>query len=75
RWKTHYPAGTESSLVLPCLRRLQQERGHITDADIERLAAYLPTPRRQIEEVLSLYTHYRRAPLGANHGPVGRHDS
>jgi len=55
-----YPAGFESSLVMPCLRRIQELRGHVDDADIEALASYLRVPRVQIEEVLSFYTQYRR---------------
>ena len=75
RWKTRYPAGTESSLVLPCLRRLQEERGYVADDDIARLASYLPVPRIQIEEVLSFYTQFRRAPVGTHHLQVCRNVS
>jgi len=61
------PAGFESSLVLPCLRRLQEDRGWVADADIDQLVAYLDVPRIQIEEVLSYYTQFRRAPIGRWH--------
>ena len=61
------PAGFEASLVLPCLRRLQEDRGWVADADIDALAEYLGVPRIQIEEVLSFYTQFRRAPIGRWH--------
>jgi len=65
--RTHFPAGFESSLVLPCLRRVQEDRGHIADADIDALVDYLGVPRIQIEEVLSFYTQFRRQPIGRHH--------
>ena len=65
--RTRFPAGFESSLVLPCLRRIQEDRGYVADSDIEELAAYLGVPRIQIEEVLSFYTQFRRRPIGRWH--------
>ena len=65
--KARYPAGFESSLVLPCLRRIQEERGFIADSDIDGLVDYLGVPRIQIEEVLSFYTQFRRKPIGRWH--------
>ena len=65
--RRRYPAGAESSLVLPCLRRIQEYRGFVAESDIAELAAYIPVPRIQIEEVLSHYTQFRRAPIGRWH--------
>jgi NADH-quinone oxidoreductase subunit E len=65
--RSRFPAGFESSLVLPCLRRIQEDRGYVADPDIEELAAYLGVPRIQIEEVLSFYTQFRREPVGRWH--------
>ena len=65
--RKRYPAGFDSSLVLPCLRRIQEDRGFVADADIDALAAYLGVPRIQIEEVLSFYTQFRRKPIGTWH--------
>ena len=62
--KTRYPAGFDSSLVLPCLRRIQEQRGYVADSDIDGLVEYLGVPRIQIEEVLSFYTQFRRKPIG-----------
>jgi NADH-quinone oxidoreductase subunit E len=67
QWKKRYPAGFESSLVLPCLRRIQEDRGYVADSDIEELMAYLGVPRIQVEEVLSYYTQLRRRPIGRWH--------
>lgn len=64
RLRSRFPAGFDSSLTLPCLRRLQEERGFVAEEDIDALAAYLGVPRIQIEEVLSYYTQFRRAPEG-----------
>jgi NADH-quinone oxidoreductase subunit E len=65
--RRRFPAGFESSLVLPCLRRIQEERGWVADADVDSLARYLGVARVQIEEVLSFYTQFRRAPIGRWH--------
>ena len=70
--RRRYPPGFEPSLVLPCLRRIQEERGFVADSDIEDLVAYLGVPRIQIEEVLSYYTQFRRAPVGRSHLQVCR---
>jgi NADH-quinone oxidoreductase subunit E len=52
--RARFPAGFESSMVLPCLRRIQEDRGYVADADIDALVAYLGVPRMQIEEVPQL---------------------
>lgn len=65
--KKRYPAGFDSSLTLPCLRRIQEERGYVADQDIDWLVGYLGVPRIQIEEVLSYYTQFRRQPIGRWH--------
>jgi len=65
--KARYPAGFESSLTLPCLRRIQEERGYVADEDIVWLVEYLGVARIQVEEVLSYYTQLRRAPIGRWH--------
>jgi NADH-quinone oxidoreductase subunit E len=65
--KERYPAGFESSLVLPCLRRIQEDRGYVAEEDIAALVDYLGVPRIQVEEVLSYYTMLRRKPIGKYH--------
>ena len=67
KFRARFPAGFESSFVLPCLRRIQEDRGYVADSDIAELAAYLGIPQIQIEEVLSFYTMFRRKPIGRWH--------
>ncbi len=73
--RARFPPGFESSLVLPCLRRIQEQRGYVAEADIDELAAFLGVPRIQIEEVLSFYTQFRRRPIGRTHLQVCRNVS
>lgn len=65
--RARYPAGFDSSLVLPCLRRIQEDRGYVAGTDIDGLVDYLGVPRIQIEEVLSFYGQFRRKPIGRFH--------
>jgi NADH-quinone oxidoreductase subunit E len=67
KWKQRFPAGFESAMVMPCVRRIQEDRGFIADSDIDGLVEYLGVPRMQIEEVLSYYTQFRRQPIGRWH--------
>ena len=62
--KERLPPGLDSTLVLPCLRRIQEDRGFIADEDIDGLVDYLGVPRIQIEEVLTFYSMLRRKPIG-----------
>jgi NADH-quinone oxidoreductase subunit E len=70
--RRRYPPGFDSSLVLPCLRRIPEERGFVADSDVAELAAWLGVPRIQVEEVLAHYTQFRRAPVGRWHLQVCR---
>lgn len=70
--RRRFPPGADSSLVLPCLHRVQAQRGFVADDDIAGLAAYLGVPRIQIEEVLAHYTMFRRRPIGRWHLEVCR---
>ena len=65
--RKRYPEGFTSSLVLPCLRRIQEDRGYIAEQDVDDLTAYLGVPRVQIEEVLTFYSQFRREPVGRWH--------
>jgi len=67
KMKERYPEGFESSLVLPCLRRIQEDRGYVADEDIDALVEYLKVPRIRIEEVLSFYGQLRRGAIGRWH--------
>ena len=65
--RARLPAGFDSSMVLPCLRRIQEDRGYVADSDIDGLVEYLGVARIQVEEVLSFYGQFRRAPVGRCH--------
>ena len=65
--KERLPPGHDATLMLPCLRRIQEERGYVADEDIQQLAEYLGVPQIQIEEVLSFYTMFRRRAVGRWH--------
>ena len=67
KWKKRFPPGFDSSLVMMCVRRIQEDRGYIADSDIDGLVEYLGVPRIQIEEVLSYYSMFRRKPIGRWH--------
>lgn len=73
--RKRYPSDFTPSLVLPCLHRIQEDRGYIAESDIEDLAAYLNVPRIQIDEVLSFYSMFRRKPIGRWHIEVCRNVS
>lgn len=66
-WKARYPQGFEGSLTIPCLHRIQQERGYVSDQDVDELVAYLGVPRTQVDEVLGFYTMFTRVPIGRHH--------
>jgi NADH-quinone oxidoreductase subunit E len=72
KMKERFPAGFEASLVLPCLHRIQKDRGYVADEDIDGLVAYLGVPRIQVEEVLSYYTMLRREGIGRTHLQICR---
>jgi NADH-quinone oxidoreductase subunit E len=67
KMKRRYPAGFEASMLIPCLRRIQQDRGYIADRDIDDLIEYLGVSRIRVDEVLSFYTQFRRKPIGRWH--------
>ena len=73
--RKRYPAGLDSALVLPCLHRIQADRGYVADEDIDGLCEFLKVPRIQVEEVLSYYTMFRRKPVGRWHLQVCRNVS
>jgi NADH-quinone oxidoreductase subunit E len=66
-WKKRYPAGFEGSLTIPCLRRIQEDRGYIADSDIAELVEYLGISRIQVDEAIAFYTQFTRKPLGKHH--------
>ena len=75
RMRRRYPDEATSSMVLPCLHRIQDDRGFIADEDIASLTAYLGVARIQIEEVIAHYSMFRRKPIGQAHVQVCRNVS
>ena len=73
--RARFPVEMTSSLVLPCLHRIQEDQGYISASDIDGLVDYLKVPRIQIEEVLSFYSEYRQQPTGRWHLLVCRNVS
>jgi len=65
--KARLPPGHDATLVVPCLNRIQEDRGFIAEEDIAGLVEYLGVPRIQIDEVLSFYGMMRRKPVGRWH--------
>ncbi|MCM2358807.1 MAG: NAD(P)H-dependent oxidoreductase subunit E [Geobacteraceae bacterium] len=64
RLSATYPAQMRSSLVLPLLHLMQEEKGHLTESDAVFIADYLGVPAMQVKEALSWYTMLQRAPVG-----------
>lgn len=59
-----YPPEMASSLVLPLLHLMQEEKGHLTESDALYIADYLDLPAMQVKEALTWYTMFHRAPVG-----------
>jgi len=59
-----YPPQMASSLVLPLLQILQEEKGHLTADDAGIVAEYTGVPAMRVIEVLTWYTMLRREPVG-----------
>jgi len=73
--RSRLPSGFDSTLVLPLLRRIQDERGYVSDQDIDAVATEAKVPRVQVEEVLSFYTMFRRQAIGRHHVQLCRNVS
>jgi NADH-quinone oxidoreductase subunit E len=57
----------KQAALLPVLRLVQDEMGHITPGDERLVAALLEIPVMKVHEALTFYTMFRRAPLGRYH--------
>jgi len=66
RLRRTYPAEMASSLVIPLLQLVQEEKGHLTDSDARLIADYLGVPEMQVKEALSWYSMLYRQPVGRN---------
>ena len=59
-----YPPQMRASLVLPLLQFLQEQQGHLTEADALAVAECTGVPPMQALEVLSWYSMLYREPVG-----------
>lgn len=59
-----YPKELNSSLVMPFLRIMLDEKKHLTESDAVYIADYLGLPSMQVKEALTWYTMFYRQPVG-----------
>jgi NADH-quinone oxidoreductase subunit E len=59
-----YPREMNSSLVLPLLQLMQEEKRHLTESDAIYIAEYLGVPPMQVKEALLWYTMLYKEPVG-----------
>ena len=59
-----YPVEMTSSLVLPLLQLMQEEKEHLTKSDAVFIAGYLGVPAMQVVEALCWYTMLHKQPVG-----------
>ena len=59
-----YPAGYQQSAVMACLSIVQQERGHVSRASEDAIAAYLGMAPIAVYEVTTFYNMYNQKPVG-----------
>lgn len=64
RLRRTYPESMRSSLVLPLLQLMQEEKGHLTESDALFIADYLEVPAMQVKEALTWYSMLYRQPVG-----------
>jgi NADH-quinone oxidoreductase subunit E len=59
-----YPGDQKQSAVMACLAIAQQERGWVSSADEQAIAAYLGMPPIAVHEVTTFYNMYNQQPVG-----------
>ncbi len=59
-----YPADQKQSAVMAALRFVQDEKGWISNDDMEDVAAYLGMPHIAVYEVATFYHMYNLKPMG-----------
>ena len=62
--RSQYPPEMKTSLVLPLLHCVQDDRGFVTEVDAVRIAEYIGMPAIQVIEALTWYTMFDREPQG-----------
>ncbi len=59
-----YPADQKQSAVMAALRFVQEEKGWISNDDMENIAAFLELPHMAVYEVATFYHMYNLKPMG-----------
>ena len=62
--RADYPPEMTSSLVMPFLRIMLDEKKHLGESDAVYIAGYLGLPAMQVKEALTWYTMFYRQPVG-----------
>ena len=66
-----YPAGWQSSAVMPLLEIAQRQNGgHLTQVAMDYIAEILDMPSIRVYEVATFYTMYNHQPIGKHHVQV-----
>lgn len=63
--KPRYP--TNQALLLPALHAAQKEKGWVSDAVMDEVAAAIDIPPPVVREVITFYTMYNLKPVGKYH--------
>ena len=61
---TKFPADQKQSAVMACLSIVQQERGYVSRASEDEVAAYLGMAPIAVYEVTTFYNMYNQQPVG-----------
>ncbi len=65
--RTRYPKEHQRALILPVLSMAQREFGWVGPEVVHFVAAQIPVPAIQVEEVATFYTMYNKQPIGRWH--------
>lgn len=63
--KPRYP--TNQALLIPALHMAQKEKGWISEATMDEIAAAIDIPPPVVREVITFYTMFNLKPVGKNH--------
>ena len=67
-WVARFPPGRQRSAVISALRAAQeQNKGYLTPALMDAVAAYLQLPPIQVYEAASFYSMFETHPCGRHH--------
>ena len=71
RWVAKFPPDRKRSAVISALHAAQHEnKGHLTTALMDAVAAYLGLPPIQVYEIATFYSMFETRPVGRHHVSV-----